>query len=442
MQVFGMGTVMILIRHFSDQPETYGVWVLYLMVASFIEVSRNGLIQSAKIRYLNGASDENYRKINTSSAFLNLGLTLLIGMLLLLGSDWLSVQLKAPGLGRLLRIYLLTNLVLIPFVQFNFLQQANLQFRGIFVANFIRQGLYFLFVAGLALSGQKISLEILAWGQLLFAAMASGVAWHYAKPFLRYAAVPNAFWSKRLLKFGAYTFGTSLSTMLYKTIDRLMLGILMPTQAAAMQAVAVFDPAMRITNIMEIPIQSMASVTFPQSAKRMAEEGRTAVKELYERSVGVLLALMIPLCAFVLIFPDFLVVIVAGKSEAYSGAAAILQVTILYTLFVPYARQFGIAMDTIEKPNINFYFILLGAAMNIVSNYFLIREFGVIGAAYGTLLTIAVRFVLQQIFLNIYLGVNTFKPLIYSFGYMKYGVVTGIDLIRHPSKLKSLRERI
>ncbi|MBI1193482.1 MAG: oligosaccharide flippase family protein [Bacteroidetes bacterium] len=437
-QVMGMGTVMILLRHFADRPETYGVWAMYLMIGSFIEVSRNGLIQSALIKFLGGASEETYRSVVTSSAVLNLIFTGIVGSLIMVCAPWLAQLVKAPGLDVLIRIYVLTNVLLLPMVQFNFLQQANLNFKGILLANLVRQGLFFGFIVATVTMGRRLELINLAWAQAGIAVLASAVSWWSAKPYLRYNLLPDLVWVQRLARYGFYTFGTNLSTMLYKTIDRFMLGILLPTQAAAMQAVALFDPAMRITNVMEIPIQSMASITFPQSAKRMAEEGLGAVKHLYEKSVGTVLALLMPICLVVLLFPETFIIMLAGRSEAFRGAAAILQVTILYTLFVPYGRQFGIVMDTIGKPSFNFAFVLAGALSNIVSNYFFIREFGVIGAAYGTLLTLGLKFIAQQFILYHYMKIRPLRPLLYSLAFYAKAANIAWSVVRNPSSWRHL----
>jgi O-antigen/teichoic acid export membrane protein len=437
-QVLGMGTAMILLRHFGERPETYGVWAMYLLIASFLEVSRNGLIQSGLIKFLGGAEDETYRKVVTASAVLNVAFTGLVAVLLLLGAPWLAGLVKAPGLDVLIRVYVLTNVLLLPMVQFNFLQQANLNFRGIFLANLTRQGAFFGFISVSVLLGRRLELLDMALAQAGFASLASVVAWFSCRPYLRYTLQPDLAWVKTLGRYGAYTFGTNLSTMVYKTIDRFMLGMMLPTQAAAMQAVALFDPAMRITNIMEIPIQSMATMTFPQSAKRMAEEGLSAVKHLYEKSVGTVLALILPLCTVVLLFPEAFIVLLAGRSEAFQGAALILQVTILYTLFVPYGRQFGIVMDTIGKPNFSFYFVLSGALTNIVSNYFFIKEFGVIGAAYGTLLTLGLKFIAQQFILYHFVNIRTLRPLLYTLAFYQKAFGMAGKVLRKPSSLREL----
>ena len=67
LQALGMGTVMILLRAFAQHQETYGVWVLYTVVAAFLEVARNGLIQNALVKYISGAEEDEYRRIATAS---------------------------------------------------------------------------------------------------------------------------------------------------------------------------------------------------------------------------------------------------------------------------------------------------------------------------------------------------------------------------------------
>ena len=171
---------------------------------------------------------------------------------------------------------------------------------------------------------------------------------------------------------------------------------------------------MRITGIMEIPIHAMATIVYPQGARRIRSDGTKAIKYLYEKSVGTLLALLLPLCVVVLLFPGIFITFLAGSEEAFAGASDILRVTIFYTLFVPFGRQFGTTMDVLGKPSWSFGFVLASATTNVISNYFFIKAYGVIGAAYGTLLTHFVKFVAQQITLHHFIGVQTWRVLGYT----------------------------
>jgi lipopolysaccharide exporter len=108
---------------------------------------------------------------------------------------------------------------------------------------------------------------------------------------------------------------------------------------------------------------------------------------LYERSVGLLVAMILPVAILCLIFAKWIIIIIAG--EDYIEAAPILQIIILATLIQPYIRQFGTTMDSIGKPKINFYLLVFIAVINIGTNYFFISTFGLIGAAFGTLTALA-----------------------------------------------------
>ena len=97
-------------------------------------------------------------------------------------------------------------------------------------------------------------------------------------------------------------------------------------------------------------------------------------------------------------------------------------------------------MDTIGKPRISFVFVLTSAIANIVSNYFFIRAFGVIVAAYGTLLTLTIKFVIQQYILYRILDIRTLRPLQYSWEYTVKAVRMAFQVIRHPSTLAKWRK--
>src|SRR5690606_40764722 len=91
-------------------------------------------------------------------------------------------------------------------------------------------------------------------------------------------------------------------------------------------------------------------------------------------------AVLFPVLIFVLAFTEFIITLVASKG--YLDTVSILQVTILYSIFTPFGRQFGTILDSIGKPKITFSIVLLNLVLNIISNYIFINAFGVIGAAY------------------------------------------------------------
>jgi O-antigen/teichoic acid export membrane protein len=304
-------------------------------------------------------------------------------------------------------MFLVSNLVYLfsgLLSQFHWIEQANFRFKGIFITNFIRQGLFFAYIAiSYARNpNQPLILLHMVYMQAIAAAAATGVEYLLIRKMLRFKFQPKVAEMKRLFAYGKYAFGTSISSILSSTVDQMMLGALLSTAASA-----AFNVAVRIMNLVDIPTNAIAMIVFPQSARRMATDGTEAIKYLYEKSVGVLLAILVP-CLFILfLFPSQIVHIIAGNS--YSDTIPIVKVTIFYCLLVPFGRQFGTILDSIGRPKLTFLLVLFTAILNLSLNYILIRKLGAIGAAYATLTSNLIAFIIAQSILKKLLNVNTFN---------------------------------
>ena len=393
--VFGFGGLFLLLRLLSR--DQFGVWVLFTTIAAFVEVGRMGLLQNALVRDLSSQDKSEHPTINTASLALSGGLSVLSAVLLMAFSGPISQHWHVPQLAALLRVYAFTTLLLTPLYQFNFIQMANLDYRGIFFANFVRQGLFFGFVVYLYATSQGTTdadiLTKMAWVQLIAAVPAATIAWWFVRKYLVFSRQVSSRWFFRLLNFGKFNLGTNLSTMSFKSVDKWMLESLLHSPAI----VGSYELAVRITNLVEAPVNALAVIFFPQSARRMAEEGVGAIRQLYEKSVGVLLSMIIPFMVGVWVMAPWIVTLIG--SEKYADTAPILRLTVLFGLFVPFAVQFGTVLDSIGKPNVNFWYTTLGAGLNLICNYFFISKFGILGAAYGTLAAFSVMFVIMQIVL-------------------------------------------
>jgi O-antigen/teichoic acid export membrane protein len=294
----------------------------------------------------------------------------------------------------------------------------------------------FSYVLFMFILSKHISLASLAVCQIASAGVASVIAWHFAKPYSRYARNVDWSWIKKLFQFGKYVLGTNLSAQLFRNVDKLLLGSL---PAGGTAAVALYDAAMRITNLMDVPTASMASILYPQSAKRM-EEGKQAVKILYEKAVGAILVFMFPCIIGVLLFAEWIITIVAG--HAYLEAANLLRLTVFFGLFVPYSVQFGTVLDSIGKPRINFFFTLMSLGLTALFNWIFISRYGVFGAAVGTLTAYAITFTVMQSYLFRLLRINPFNALVYMAGYYRQIGSIALQIVQGKVTLKTLSETV
>jgi lipopolysaccharide exporter len=187
-----------------------------------------------------------------------------------------------------------------------------------------------------------------------------------------------------------------------------MLGGLLSTAASG-----AFNIAVRITNLIDIPTSAVATIVFPQSAKRMESQGKEAIKYLYEKSVGTILAILVPGLIVLYFCSGFVVHFIAGAK--YNDSIPLLKVTLLYCLLIPYGRQFGTILDSIGRTRLTFVIVLITASLNLGLNYFFIKRFGVIGAAYATLISNIVGFLIAQTILKKELNVNVLHTFIYAY---------------------------
>ena len=402
-QIIGFGNMFLLLRAIST--EEYGLWIQFLILAAVIEVSRTGLIQNGLIRYLTTSKKEEIPKINTASLFNSFALTFfIIALLLTITNPIVSYFYPGhPELETMFYYYGITTIALLPFFQFNYILQANLDFRGFFWASLTYKGSLFIYILYHVWSGIKISVFDMSLFLIGAAFAASIVGYFFAKPYLNFSKKLDWKWVKELFNFGKFTLGTNLSTIIYKFTDRSMLGTMV-----SLEAIAIYEVAIRITNLVDIPAISIAAVVFPQSAKNSLSQGKEGIRDMYERSVAAILGLIIPAMIFIYLFAE-IVVFILGK-EKYLASVPLLRVTLLFALFVPFALQFGTILDSIGKPKINFRFVILGLILNIIFNYFFISSYGIMGAVWGTLLTYAVMFVLQMSFFYKWYGIRPWRP--------------------------------
>jgi O-antigen/teichoic acid export membrane protein len=304
-----------------------------------------------------------------------------------MGVFWNSADLQ-----KLFFIYAINNILFIPFLHFEDLLTAGLKFKAVFLGNLVRVGLLTLFIGTSFFFRMDFNLVDLAIVQLLATVVAAVVLFPFVRDMVKYDRVMNRKLLADLFHFGKFTFGTNMSSMFIRSTDSWMIGRLMSTAA-----VAVYSPALKLANIFEVPTGAIANFIFPQIHSRMQEQGKDGVRHVYLKSVSLMLALILPMVLPLFVFSEFFIGVIFGNE--YLEAADILKVTILYSLILPFNRQFGTVMDGLKKPRINFYLLVLTAVMNVLFNYLGLKYYGLIGSAYGTLLSYVILFTFNQIIL-------------------------------------------
>ena len=418
--LFGFGSFYFLVRMLDKH--SFGVWTLFIATTSIFEMARSGLIQYALVKFLSESAEPERPKIITASFILSAAIMCVCIIINISLASWLARIWHYPGLMQMFIIFNLVYILQGVLSQFQWIEQASFRFRGILITTIIKQGGFFLFVFISFLFHSRVSLIGLIYVQAVCIAAAIVAEYFFVQGHLVLSREIHSYWIGKLFGYGKFVFGTYLTTVLSGSINQMMLGTMISPAASGS-----YNVAMRIVSLTDIPTNALGAILFPQSAKRFAEQGVEAGKYLYEKSVGTIIAILVPIVIFVFCFPPFIVRLIAGIQ--YGEAAPMVQFIILTCLFSPFDRFFGVILDSIGRAKLNFTIILSFILLTLCLNYFLIGRFGIMGCIYGTIIADAIVVIIRQVLLFKILNVNPLSPFIYAWRFYPEFIRTYISPI-------------
>ena len=399
--VLSFASFYFLVRLLTKQH--FGAWVLFLATINVMEFARSGLITKSLITYLSASRKRYHLQISSSSFAINIVLTLIIGACGLLISPLLGRIWDIPQLQDLMNIYLIAFAISCLTIHFNAIEQATLRFTGVFYASVVRQLIVFITVATCYFMHAELTLVGLVYIHVAGIILSTYFAWRYVHKSIKMKFSFDRGWSQKLLNYGKYSFGTSLTAMISSSLDQMILGALLATSTAG-----AYNIAIRVTNMVDIPTNAMATIVFPQSVRLQETTEQNQIKRLYEKSVGAVLALLIP--ALLVVFLTSETIIRLLTNDMYPESAVLLRVTLLYVILIPFTRQFGTMLESNGKVKLNFQVTAIFVAINIGLNLLLISWMGITGAAYATLISYCLLFVISQVILRRTFQVSAFAP--------------------------------
>ncbi|MEP7252213.1 MAG: oligosaccharide flippase family protein [Ginsengibacter sp.] len=408
--VFGVLSTMLLAHKALSKTEM-GVWSLFLVVTSVVELFRHGLVKTSLIKYMNYSKDDEHSAVMSAAFFLNMVITLSLCILLFFFSHQIASLVNAPLLEPMLHIFIIGMLFLIPFSHFEWIMYSKSLFKDLFWTYLARQGITLLLILLYYIIAGSITLQMLV--VLYSAGILTGAVsgFIFVKRFLILKYIRSVSWVKKLWHFGKYVFGSNVSTLVFRNVDQFMVSnILSNTAFVASQSIS-----LRIVNLADIPSQVMSDIVFPKSSNPELSGKPGIIKSYYEKAVGATLCFIVPIVLFILIFPKAILFILAG--EKYYDAIPYLRLVSFSTIFLAFLKQWGVIIDSTGRPQLNFLMITIIAILEIVLCYFFISSFGFLGAAYALLTTHAIGFILTQFFLKKYFDISFVNCFKYAIGY-------------------------
>jgi lipopolysaccharide exporter len=416
---FGLGSYFLLTRYLSI--DHFGIWALFMSITSLVEMARTAFIQNAFIKFYREPGIDS-DALFISSLLLNLLSTILFTAVLLLLIPLLKSFWNAPEIGQLIIWYCAASPALSLLTQMNFLEQANQRFEGVFWSNVVRQGALFL---GIALCYSNIpDLPLSFFATLYFSVtvLAALISLLLGRKYL-----PNKYWIRpmylgKLASFGRYILGTSITTSMGKYFDQFLLG------NVNLSSVALYNASVRINTLIEIPVLTIANISYPKLAVIDHSSSFKELAKLYEQTVAAAVALILPVITVVLLFPELILAITAG--EKYIAGANTLRILASLIILLPFNIQFGNICEIINKPQINFRVNLITNLISVLLNLYFIKLYGATGAAYVFSFSLLTLFVIGQVYLKSKIKINHRNIFLYMINYYKSFIFYFLKLLK------------
>lgn len=394
-------------------PITFGVYGLFTTINSNIQTSRISLIRSAFIRFMNQSGKEEHQSLQASAFAVSMAISVFLSICFLVFANQVAAWLNAPGLDIMLRWFALTMILSTVASQCEMTLTATMNFKAVSNMYLVRQGFFLAVICTYWFLGLKMTPTSLSVYTLLAIMISTFVALRSAKAVLKLGFKNYRKWVTPLWQYGRYIFGTNVSAQFFRSADAFLTSALYSPVLSAL-----YNASNRISNLVDLPSTVLADVAFTKAAQINSTDKR-AVRNMYEKTTGAIMVFSIPALLFILLFPEFVLLILAGRK--YVEAAPILRITAFFGFILPFLKQYGTIMDATGFPQINFRTNLLALILNFTFNYIGLKMFGYLGAAIGTAVTYGCIFLITQRILNKKFGITIWQVFVNTFFF--YGVL-------------------
>lgn len=362
----GLFSFILLTRGLSK--ELFGDWVLYVTIATFMDMLRFGLTSTALVRFASGADKEQNKTYMGTSYKIGLQLVFVLAIVLWLAYFLIkkfNVQIN-NGYLLFMAWYPILALLNLSWNNSVSLFQAEQRFKHILAIRLLNVGSFVMFLI--------VNNIWLHWGLLpiVLAHLVSNLLpsiMVFIKHWDGYIYIRRATkaTTKEMLNFGKYSMGTLIGSSLLKSADTIIIGL---SPILGSVGIAQYAIPLKLTDLLGIPLRSFTITAYPKMAKKYNEGDIFALKKIFYGYSGVVTFLFIPIAIFGFIFAEQLVWLLGG--DAYKDAlpllATIFRIFSVYSILLPIDRFTGVALDSINKPRFNFNKVMLMAALNIIGD--------------------------------------------------------------------------
>lgn len=364
----GLGLLGFLLLTRGLEKSMFGDWVLYTSLATFIDLLRFGLTSTALVRFASGGNNEQ-KKAYLGTSF-KIGLFVVAGVAILLWSTLFafnSFQIQMNnGYYLFLKWYPLLAILNLSWNNSVSYFQAGQNFKSILFIRLLNVGSFVIFLIVNNLFFRFGIIEIL-YAHLFCNLLPSILVFVKKWDGLLYIRRATKDTISEMLNFGKFSMGTLVGSSLLRSADTFIIGL---SPVLGSVGIAQYAIPLKLTDLLGIPLRSFTVTAFPKMSKLSLAGKMDELKEVFYSYSGAVTFMFIPVAIGGFIFAEQLVWLLGGDQykDSLPLLANIFRIFSVYSILLPIDRFTGVALDSINRPKMNFYKVIVMTSANIVGD--------------------------------------------------------------------------
>ena len=413
----GLTVVSVSLLFRALQVQEIGAWVFFISILGLGDSLRAGYITTAFIRSYAGAARARAAEVVGSTWVIGLLITCLLVALDLLVWLWPG-PVSNISLALFIKWFPLTFVLTLPSFLAACVLQAQLRFDKLLYIRLLTQLTFIVGIVGLMLL-HRITLERVVYCNLAAAGVTSLVVLLMGWTRLGDLRARTTACVRELSHFGKYSVGSYIGSNLLRSSDTFIINFMLGPAP-----LAVYNLAQRFMEIIEIPLRSFMATAIPLLSAAYNQGNKPEMARLIRKNAGLLTWALLPVVVGTVLLADVPIHLIGGGKYTGTEAANLLRMFIAMAILFPIDRFSGVALDVLNKPNLNLMKVFLMLAVNVAGDFLGIRLFhNIYGVALASFPTIISGFVFGYFLLNKSLPINI--PEILRTGLLEIKVLAG-----------------
>lgn len=226
-------------------------------------------------------------------------------------------------------------------------------------------------------------------------------AWKSSTPF----GTPSLGYACVLFDYSKYAFISSIGGYFYSWMDVAIIGFFL-TQSD----VAVYEIAWRVTAVVMLFSNSIATTIFPQVSQWDAENATERIETLLSEAIAPALFVAIPAFFGAVMFSKEILGLVFGSE--YTAGWLVLIILMGEKVIQSVHVILGRSLQGIDHPGLAAKAGVISMVLNLVLNVVLVFEYGIVGAAVATASSFIVNSILHAYYLSKFVSIRVPYPRI------------------------------